>query len=71
MSSTRLKPAHQHEKARSSSSRGWKINFQGPGALRAVLLSIASMKSRGRYCALKLSHFYDKEQKDVVVVFVQ
>jgi len=71
MSSSRLKPARQHEDAGSSSSRGWKIKLQGSAALIAVFLSTASMKSRARYCTLKLGHFYSKEQKDVVMVFVQ
>lgn len=71
MGSTRLKPAWQHEDARSSPSRGWKIKLQGPAALIAVHLSTASMKSRARYCTSKLGHFYSKEQKDVVMIFVQ
>lgn len=68
MSSTRLKPAWQHEDAGSSSSRGWKIELQGPAALIAVLPSTTSMKSKARHCTLKRGYFQGKEQKDVVKV---
>lgn len=36
-----------------------------------VLLSTDLMKSRARYCTLKLGHFYNKEREDIVMVFVQ
>lgn len=68
MSSTRLKPAWQHEDAGSSSSREWKIELQGPAALIAVLPSTASMKSKARHCVLKCGYFQGKEQRDVVKV---
>lgn len=68
MSCTRLKPAWQHEDARSSSSRGWKIELQCPAALIAVLPSTASMKSRAIHCTSKHGYFQGKKQRDVVKV---
>lgn len=68
MSSTRLKPAWQHEDAGSSSSEGWEIELQGPAALLAVLASTASVKSRAWHCTLKHGYFQGKEQKVIVKV---